>query len=529
MALLFAHEVEGKPVLAIGTGLSPRSFAQSKLPQLLPKRGWVLRQDGNCEPWSVEGTLCITENGKETMAAYGQPFPGVVLLDAATGDDRESSWRTFHQCFSVLSRAARSLAIPAEDLTALAEAGPGSIVAGRDGSVLVFPSELFCRASGGYGEAADREARRLWTHPDCRTLEAARAIDFMAGTIAYRIIAGKAPFGFEGKLPPDEQLADNMRNRDFDPLELLSWEIRPAAAGAVTALVSDGLAASVDTLLAFGPDYAALVDPERAGRAEPAQFRANREAAARKRAGAADRRSFFRRISNIFMVGGGILAIVALLGVAWIQDLRSKPTTAGLEPQAVVSRFYGSVASLDQNQMDACTAKGVQTRYESYVMNLYIPASIREAYERKPGIVSPAELFAEGTVRGQSVFGITSLSIDQIAREENRAEYTVRFYLWTPYDEAKGQSGTDGKGQADSPEGNGQKLRLSVYECTDRLVLTRGKTNRWLIARWESESIAAAGPSADELPVLIADGSASSYPWAPAPEEILRASTEKGI
>jgi hypothetical protein len=517
MTIVEAKEREGRGVLAIRTGLTPRAFAQSKLPRETTSRGLIFEPSGSIRAWIPEGTFSEGSGPEERVWVYGPEFPGQTLLSMLSSD-RETAWARLHQAISLIHKAALSGLVTSADLALIAGAGPEALVCGENGSVLALPHGLYTRAIANQGERIAFDNRLRWVHPDRRTISPARAFAFLAGTCAYRIAAGFPAFGEAiamGENAPAEpsifveDAARNIRHSIFEPLSLASWELRPAAASCIDALVSTQLAASADTLLAFGTEYKSLIDPQKEGHPASEAHKAAREASARRRAGLVRRERFIRKYRRAFAIVGAIAVTTGILAGVLISDLRSKPTTIGLSPMEVVSGYYGAIDRLDQEIPKAYRDSAVVIDYENIVTNLYVTSKIRQSYEGEEVIISPATLFALGNPGKRGVYGLTNLSIKENFSSANAAEYSVSLYQWLPESEHPVETAADGTVPA----------QLSISRRTETMRLEWRK-DRWMISAFIPTGRTLITDDATLIFFQIEDGTARAQPWAPTGEEI---------
>jgi len=521
MNIVESRDLDGNPVLAIATGLTPRSLAQSKITASLSSPGRIFRPDGTEEPWIPTGTFCDEQSGKPAMYIYGPAFTGETLLSAVSGT-RDYAWKTVHSAISILTKAYLEQKITKESMTAIMSAGPGSILTGSDGTVLVLPSELYIRCVSGHGEAAEIANRMIWIHPDHRTINPSWAFSFMAGTLAYRIAAGVAPFGkttaLDRKMPKSEEIALDMRNDRFEPLEVLVWAIRPAAAVCINSLVSAKVATSTDTLISFGPSIDSIIDPAKEGIPESEEFAAARAAVEKKMLDDTRRKDFYRRHRTTFRIAGiAVLAIVVIVAT-YINDNKSNPSTLGLQPFEVVAGFYQGVNTLDQEVPREYTLKKVKTGYDELITNLYVTAKVRQSYESNSGIISPAQLYAAGKPENRMIYGLTGLSIRETRLTDTRGEYEARFYYWMPM-AAEGYEIKDTGLTEQAADQPSVPAQLSVYAYTDSVIVEYVK-DRWMIAGIEQVSRDLVEGDSAALLAKIAADSANDLPYAPTPEEI---------
>jgi hypothetical protein len=516
---------DGKETLAIRTGMTSRAFAQSKLPQEQTVPGFILDPAGGITPWNADGTFCEGSGPDERMTVHGPAFSGRTLLEAFS-DTREAAWKQLYQSILLIHKSVVAGLVPAEQLAAIAGAGPESILCDDEGRVLVLPSELYTRSLGNHGERAAFENRFRWVHPDYLTITPSRAFAFLAGTAAYRIAAGTSPFeqAIEmGSNTPSESFifaedtARNIRHSIFEPLELAVWNVRPAAAACINALVSTELATSADTLIAFGPDFSAIIDPQKEGTEESAEHRAARDGAKKRRDGLIKRERFIRKYRRAFGIGAMIAIAVGVVVGVYVSDMKGKPSTAGLTPDEVVLGFYAGIANLDQEIPQSYSVKGVKNEYTDLITNLYVTSRVRQSYERDTGIMSPAQLFAAGGNIGKmTVYGMTGLTITRTSLTATEAEYDVSLYLWIPTSENQTPPDTS---STEVP------VQLSIYRYGDTVRLAYAK-DRWKIAEFKPKGAELVEGDAQKILAEIASSAAMSQAWAPAAEDIEKAKKE---
>jgi len=435
MSVVFSCTNGGRDVLAIDSGLTPAGFAKSRIPHTLTDRGTIIDPSGAVTVWPVEENFSRSLSGRETICVAGPAFPGRTLLELVEGDP-ETAWKQLCQAISLVKRALAAGTLPESSIAGIAGAGAEAVLVSDSGQVLLLPAELFIRCLGGHGIETETAHRLDWIHPDYRSLKPARAFAFLAGTLAYRIVAGKAPFAREqspdGSIQADDREI-RMREELFESAALAVWPLRQAAAECIDTLLTASLATSTDTLMAFGPEYGALLDPARAGMPEPAERAELRAADARRRTARLHRKDLRHKYRTALFISLGVLAFAVFMIVTVITDRRGKPTTIGMEPEQIVAGFYRAIGTLDQIIPQAYTAHGVDTGYSDFVSNLYVTSNIRETYERNGGILPPAELFLLGNTSGRSVYGITALDIVPHGTAEGERAFSVSFYLWLPY------------------------------------------------------------------------------------------------
>ena len=524
MDIVSSRTREGREVLAIATGMSEHDAARSKLSQVITAPALVIDGEGTVTRWTAEGTFCDGEGGN--LVIWGPAFPGSTLLANARSPDRKSAWANLHRVASTIKKAHIAGAIDDETLRSIATAGPEAIVCGTDGRVLVIPAELYLRALSSLGNEVTAENRAFWVHPDANTLNAAWSFAFLAGTLAYRVVTGHEPFPIPERVSSEdstavEMIARNIGQGIFEPVELACWNIKKQAADSINALISATVAASTDTLLAFGPDYAALFDPAKAGTEVPREFIEKKQTAKRRRDATVDRESFIRRHKRSFGIGAIVTLFLGLLAGIYFHDLMTRPTTRGLAPERIIRGFYAAIARLDQETPSAYSARGVKEDYADMLSSLFVTVKMRQTYERDNPLLSPQELFRGQEAKGKTIFGISRLEIATQSENAREVRYAVSYYLWLPVDPPVEESASESdKNERGTAEAAPTSPPLSVYQYRESVTLTRGK-DRWLITTIEPTARTLVVSGSKAVVSAMASGDAGNEPWAPFPGESL--------
>jgi len=524
---------DGETVLAIDTGMTAKAFSHSRVQQSLTKPGYLISADGTVSEWLAMGTLCEEDGGQDRFGrifAYGPDYAGSSLASEACGDDRARAWSVLYRCVSAIQRASL---IPggqgASDgpglLRSAAEAGPGAIFCGDDGSVLLLPPDLYLGSLSSHGEALEAEERLRWTLQ--RTADPSRALSFMMGSLAYRIIAGRAPFdpALEDELVgksgsnPAESLARLVNAGSFMPLGLESPGLRGAAASIIDGMITPSHAASVDTLLAFGPDYDSLFDPARESARDDASIRQQREIFRKRIEGRIRKDDFFRKHRRTLIISGISAVLLGIISFTWLSDVLSRPTTAGLLPEEVVAGYYRAIEELNQEIPGAYTARSAQTDYDTLTTTMYVTSRVRSNYELKTGLISPALLFATGDPGLFSVYGITGFDARALTRSDASAAFAVSFFYWIPVQDQPSETGSPDTGTMEGEP-------LTVYRYRDTVELENRK-DRWLITRIVPDERTVVAVK-DTIVDALENGGAAALPWAPDPKAIRAAAESIG-
>lgn len=498
MELCFSALQNGSQVLAVRTGMTPRSFAQSRLPHSLNEKGYIITGEYSVLDWKFEGTFSQANGGKEEICLYGPSYAGKSLLANIETLPPHEAWAISHAAITAIGKAGlRSHA---------ASCGPGGILCGADGSFLLLPAEMYARCTANGGNREELAERLQWVHPDWRTLGEDRAFAFTAGVISYRIISGIPPFQADGTTEAlSEQIAAAIRSGRFTKLEKTVWQLREKPARYLDSLIDTSLAVSLDTYLAFGGNYSAIIDSEREGvepSAEFLQIKAQEEKRVNDKRKAA---VFKKKHRTLFVTLAGVAIALAFLAGMVIDGLSSKPTTKGMSADEVIEGFYAAVGTLDQEIPRAYLGNKIKNEYTEFTATLFVTSRMRETYEQDARLVTPDVLLIEEFTQAMTVYGMTRLEISKVEETDKSAVYDVSFYLFMPY--------SPGNADANMLDMLNPPVQLSVYRYRDRTSLSLIK-DRWLITDiTQTERTLIEGDGKRVLELLNTD--ADNLPWAP--------------
>lgn len=501
--------IDGTRRTTIDSGLSARDFAKTRMHETLVEQGYALAFDGTISRWSVSGTICDREGtAEEAMVAYGPAFGGTTLLSLIEGDDVEAAWSAFYRFTAFFERVASYGTVGREARAAAVANGPGGILASPDGGFLVLPTGLYARSLLARGAECVARERLLWTYPD-EDRDESRRFGFMAGTLAYRVMSGKSPFEAVPSRDLDahevaDAIARLMRAADFVPVELENASVRKPAADCVNALVTIARATSLDTLLAFGEDYRSVLDPSRGGSGASTEVSRTRERIVRGRMSRAKRADFFRVRGRALAIAAIALTAMAAFAISWARDAAGRPTTKGMSPREVVLGYYEAIGELDTARIGSYGARGAKNDYDTLASTLFVSTRMRLNYEASASLVTPGDLALNGPKKGQSVFGVTGLSVEELDSSEDAANFRVSLYLWVPAIEDGARDTGWIPTEAEEP--------LTVYRHRDKVTVRLIK-GLWLVERVMPEErfevIAGTGAISEAL------ASGEAPPWAP--------------
>lgn len=525
MGIVSRLQHDNRTVWAISTGLSAHAAAKSRLQRGKRASGYLITPEGGIHPWIPEGTFCrddredarVQHENSGILYIWGSDFDGVSLLEIITDTDTEAAWLAFHRCFTAIERAASSAdPLGRTMLREVGQSGPEAILWSQDGSVLILPGEIYRRSLAVHGSTIERQNRLEWVVPDSVSETPERSFAFLVGTCAYRIASGSSPFMNENlwslqkkaKETEDTFIARLIRYGFALPIQVLQPSLNDSLSMRINEAITARKPASATSILEFSNSFT-NTEPSstKNGKVQIQQ----RKAYEQKQITSLSRSIFFNKNKTNFLVAGIITAFVVIFTGMYISDIRSKPTTAGLEPHEVVTGFYNSIAMLDANTLKAYSKKKAYEEYDGLITTMYMTNRIRADVEGEAKMASPIELFTKRLDASYTIFGITNMTYSELQKKEDSAEYRVGFYLFVPEDLVD-------YGNEPKPLQWREEEPLAVYHYRDVCTLSR-KKDRWIISdiRVEERSIA------ERVGTMIfsaaAEGSGESLPYAPHAED----------
>jgi hypothetical protein len=455
--------VDGKQAACFDTGLDPRSFARTKMSQSLIEPGYIVFPDGSSEVWKSSGVNEI----KGFMRVYGPTFAGErldLILGKAFPPGRGQA-DAQQEAVQAIAFWIRAKLLLGETHSALS---PGAAfvcctdgeVENPKGSVFFAPENLSQRCL--FVEGAEPN---YYYCPDLMGMEAAA---FCAGAMLYRILVDAHPY------PTAASVFQDMREGVFFPPHLAAPGLDEKICGLIQAALL--LPVAKKRTSATGTDILdnllkTLMDKD--GNITPVHslFRKltiEETAHLEKERGRYFRINYFTvKVSRFFIrnkpaaigLAAAFLFSIFVIG-SIVQNRSSRPTTAGLNSDTVVSVYYDSFSSLDHIFMEACLMGASKNDVET-VVNLFVVDKLRQTYDfRGESALIPAKTWQMlgRELPSPDVFGITDLHIEQIggSEEVGQIHYRANYLLWFP----------------NEPD---------VYTRSDILTLRRDRRKNWRI------------------------------------------------
>ena len=429
--------VEGKPAVCFETGLDPNSFARTKMSQSLTEPGFIVFPDGSHDMWKPSGV----NEFDGLMRIWGPSFSGErldLLINEAISSGQDSSRQEALQAVVFWIRTKLLLG---ETPSALS---PGAaFVSCTDnpehpkGSVFFAPENLSQRCL--FIEGAEPN---YYYCPDLKNMEAAA---FCAGAMLYRILAKTHPY------PAIASVFQDMREGAFMPLNFAVPGLDEKLCGLIhsalllpvkeresnengTDILGDlltmlmnkeGNVVSISTLFReLTEEENALLEKEKKYylKVKSVIIKANR---------------FITQNKTLLMVVAAALIFAIFITAGMIKNRFERPTTAGLNSEAVVSAYYEAFSSLDHVFMEACLMGSVDKSDINVTLNLFVIDKVRQSYEFKvESSIIPAETWKRqgGELPAPDVFGVTDLYVKRLggSEEEGQIHYRADYLLWIP-------------------------------------------------------------------------------------------------
>jgi len=455
--------IDGKQAACFDTGLDPRSFARTKMSQSMIEPGYIVFPDGSHEVWKSLGVNEIDG----FMRVWGASFSGerldLILGRALLPGQGQAEAR--QEAIQAIAFWIRAKLLLGDTHSALS---PGAaFVCCTDGnaenpkgSVFFTPENLSQRCL--FVEGAEPN---YYYCPDLKDMEAAA---FCAGAMLYSVLVQSHPY------PSAKSVFQDMREGVFFPPRLAAPGLDEKICGLIQSALLLPVAkkrTGISGTNILGSLLETLMDKDSNITLIPSLFRnltTEETAQLEKEKSRYYKINYFtvkvsrflvRNKPAVFSVLAVFLFTVFIIG-SIAENRSSRPTTAGLNSDTVVTVYYDSFSALDHIYMEACLMGADKSDVET-VVNLFVIDKVRQTYEvRSDAGLIPAKLWQQQgrELPSPDVFGITDLRIEQIggSEETGQVHYRADYLLWFP----------------NEPD---------VYTRSDILTLKRDRRKNWRI------------------------------------------------
>jgi hypothetical protein len=419
ISTIFHLDYEDKMVLGFDTGLSERSFAQSKAASLLSESGYVVFPNASINVWQAEGVIKL----QKRMIIYGADFEG-------------SSLDSFLQCNGDKDAALNAIRLWLCAVRVLSgknifpNPSPHGVIIAKDGTFFFPPSNLVKKSIDAEENETALTASLQFVHPD---LTGEESFTFSAAVMLYQLFSGEAAF----QDSHSEQVLNSIRTGNFLPVDLTAPSLDEKTADFINNAInpkntSPSLMNMIELLggektKQYNEFFKQISDEEKKS------IVLKRKQFAKRLQDKAKAKIFFNKHKTIF-IGVGI-GLAAVIFIAWniIIGLNNRLDTKGMTPAEIVKQYYASFGTLDHDFMEAATIGSAGESEIKMVQNLFVISKVREAYERTAPIIPAQEWVDGGSQETESmVFGVSNLEQRKIHQSEQEALFEADGLLWMP-------------------------------------------------------------------------------------------------
>ena len=433
MKRIIRCDIHGIQALCFDTGLNARAFAQTKSAHIVTQPGWKVTPDGKVELWKLEGV--VEQEG--SMLIWGKDFDGEMLSDIISDNNRKEEALDALRCWikaRILLTDKKEVAIPLHPY-------PIGALIDSQGVILFPPSELIELLFKDEESEKWRLGAVRWLHPD---LKEDISATFAAGTMAYCIFSGSAPFNNENI----DILRQDLRDGVFTPIKLAVPGIDDRLAELITGAIepftkkSSGkkLPTRIDELGMYlgyvkSASVNAYIQPvseekRKAITLELDKFKKRQVVSVKTK-------RFIVRNTTYITLLAIILTFVGILAGTWIESHLNRPTTKGMTPKDVVAAYYSAMGYLDHIFMEASVMNRAGRDDIELVTKMAAVTRIRRAHESNPPMVISAQTWLDsgGAPSLDQIFGVSDLKMEFIGYndEETEAFFRVSYRFWFPY------------------------------------------------------------------------------------------------
>ena len=434
-------EVDGKRAVCFDTGLEPRSFARTKMSQSLIESGYIVHPDGSHEVWRALGVNEIDG----CMRVWGAPFSGKrldLIIDELNNiyvpEEKKVALR--QEALQSVIFWIRAKMLLGDTHTAFNPAAAFVICEdGKEhpkGSVFFAPPNLSNRCLLVEGKELDR-----FSCPDLTGMDASA---FSAGVMLYRVLSDVNPY------QSDAEIFQDMREGVFLPPNLAA----PALEKKLCALIQSALLLPVEKKVStasgidiIGNFLKILMTSETSTVSFSSLFSQlspeEKEQFTKEKKRFLSRQNYFVKTKRFVLrnklaltgITVGLLFLIFIVATT-TTSMRSRPTTAAMNPDTVITAYYDAFSSLDHMFMEACINGADRTDINA-AANLYAIYKTRQTYEMSSRVTMiPARVWKEsgGELPSPDVFGVTDLIIEYKAggESDNMIMYQADYSLWAP-------------------------------------------------------------------------------------------------
>jgi len=435
MTMRYIHisDVKNSPAVFFNTGLDARSFARTKMSQNIAEEGYVVHPDGSKEIWKP----AEVDEFDGVMQVWGPLFNGkrldLLLTDDSLPDKQLSLQAVVYWIKAKLFLGeTQSASDPAASFICFENRESY-----KEGSVFFGPEYLSYRCLFSEGTEFNR-----YNSPDLHGMNAAA---FCVGAMLYTIFTKTQPFPLasiyqdmrEGVFMPARIAAPALNEKLAELIQsalLLPFEDTKSKVNAVDILTDIlKILIDADNKIAQIQSLFNTISEEKANKTEKEKKRY-----LLKHDVIINSKRFYTR-NKTLLIGSAIgFALLLIIVFSTIENIKNRPTTAGMLPVSVVNAYYDAFSSMDFEFMEACI-KGADKADITAVLSITAILRTRQAYEGILPNTIPAQTWKNdgGDLPAENVFGVTDMILTHLngSEFEELITYRADYSLWSLTDE----------------------------------------------------------------------------------------------
>lgn len=383
--------VDGKKVLGMDTGLTPKSLIRTEFSDIRKENSYVLKS-------SELETFNFDQRGE---------FQGNVVLYS-----KDHSFDFFPLNNGSLESIAELLyflnILKGNEIN-IDHYSDNQFYKDENGNMILLSPKIISFINESRSLASNQEHVSKYKHPN---LTGEKLVLFSVGTMLFQQITGEYPYQYDTV----EDLRDKIRRSQFIKPQWLKPNLKDEVVETITALLSGEHDFSYELILQKVEDYikngvvqednSQIENLEKQYKREYKQFKFYSNA-----------RAFLVKNKGRLIISGIALLFVGSFFGTIIYNALQPPITAGFSPTQVVESYFSSFHTLDTDLMDDVLKRGVRKRISDELASVYVTTKMRGQYEGLKATYTPAEWYELPDDKKNLVFvyGIDQLEIEKVS------------------------------------------------------------------------------------------------------------------
>lgn len=419
----------------LASGILEENFGKMSYSQIIGEKGLLAKgkkqtnsekdYDFSFESWSFEDIQSFpTDNGQMVFYCGKTPF---FSDDTKSLAELLDGNKVFEAGYVVISAITQSL----KENQSVPEIGAGGIfldfVENGSVNILFLPKGVYEVSVAGLSLEEKSALQESWINPSLNLLGGLKALSFIRGSIAYKMLTGRVAFPALNSIERNADILDGK----FLPVELsvngiseeLASEINDALMLNSVAVVIPGkkekksrkrvVSAKADFPLELLYNSKNLKCETNLSDDE---FKARAESFLKRQESKVNTKRKMRRNVSLIVTSAIVLITLGLIIGNTIKSNGSNVTSRGLTAEETVEAFFMAVNKLDTSMMSALSKGKSAGRYNDMVSQVYVISKNRQAYGgHDKGIMNPSAFFlylgSESDLMDGALYGITNLKI----------------------------------------------------------------------------------------------------------------------